>query len=95
MFETQKLEGLGPPQSMPQTGHACKASKEYAPSFILGQLQAEFREPFPHFLLELVHILSKLETHHEIISETHQICFAPTIWFDLFLKPQVENKVEI
>jgi hypothetical protein len=66
MFEAQKLEGLRPSQSVPQTGHACESPKEYAPSLFLGQLQTEFREPLPHFLLEMVHILSELETHHEV-----------------------------
>jgi len=65
MLEAQKLEGLRPSQSVPQTGHACESPKEYAPSFLLGQLQPEFREPLPHFLLEVVHILSALEIHHE------------------------------
>jgi hypothetical protein len=71
MFEAQKFERLRPSQSVPQTCHACESSKEYAPSFLLGQLQTEFREPLPHSLLEMVRILSELETHHEIISETH------------------------
>ena len=66
MFESQKLEGLRSSQSVPQTGHACESSKEYAPSFLLGQLQTEFREPLPHLLLEMVNVLSILETHHEI-----------------------------
>src|SRR5450759_856552 len=95
MLEAQKLEGLRPSQSVPQTGHACESPKEYAPSFLLGQLQTEFRKPLPHFLLEVVHIVSELETHHEVISETQQIRFAPTLRFDLLLKPQIENKVEI
>jgi hypothetical protein len=30
--------------------------------FLLGQLQTEFREPLPHSLLEMVRILSELET---------------------------------
>ncbi len=71
MFEAQKFKGLWSPQSVPQTCHACKSSKEYAPSFLLGQLQTEFREPLPHSLLEMVRILSELEAHHEVISETH------------------------
>lgn len=66
MLETQKLEGLRSPQSVPQTCHACESPKEYAPSLLLGQLQSEFREPLPHFLLEVVRILSELETHHEV-----------------------------
>jgi hypothetical protein len=78
-----------------QTGHACKSPKEYAPSFLLGQLQTEFRKPLPHFLLEVVHLFSELETHHEIISETQQIRLAPTLRFDLLLKPQIENEVEV
>ena len=66
MFETQKLESFWPPQSVPQACHACESPKEYAPSFLLGQLQTEFREPLPHLLLEVVGILSELETHHEV-----------------------------
>jgi hypothetical protein len=71
MFEAQKVERLRPSQSVSQICHRCESPKEYAPSLLLGQLQTEFREPFPHLLLEMVHILSELETHHEIISETH------------------------
>ena len=66
MLEAQKLEGLRPPQSVPQTSHICESPKEYAPSLLLGQLQSEFREPFPHSLLELVHILSELKTHYKV-----------------------------
>ena len=95
MLEAQKLEGFRPPQSVPQTCHACEPPKEDAPSLLLSKLQTEFREPLPHFLLEVAHILSELETHHEIISKTRQIRFAPTLRFDLLLKPQVENKVEV
>ena len=95
MFEAQKLEGFWPPQSVPQACHACESPKEYAPSFLLGQLQTEFREPLPHLLLEVIRILSELETHHEIISETQQLRLAPTLRFDLLLKPQIENKVEV
>ena len=53
---------------MPQTCHACEPPKEDAPSLLLGQLQTEFREPLPHFLLDVIHILSELETHHEVSS---------------------------
>jgi hypothetical protein len=95
MLEAQKLEGLRPSQSVPQTGHACESSKEYAPSLLLGQFQSEFREPLLHSLLELVCILPELETHHKVISKTHQIRLAPTLRFDLLLKPQIENKVKI
>jgi hypothetical protein len=80
---------------MSQACHTCETSKEYAPSLLFGQLQTEFREPFPHLLLELVHILSELEAHHEIVSETHEIRLASTLRFDLLLKPQIENKVEV
>jgi Mg2+ and Co2+ transporter CorA len=95
MFEAQKLEGLRPSQSMSQTCHSCESSKEYVPSLFFGQLQSEIREPLPHLLLELVHILSELETHDEIISETHEVRLASTLWFDLLFKPQIENKVEV
>jgi hypothetical protein len=95
MLEAQKLEGFRSPQSVPQTGHACESPKEYAPSFLLGQLQSEFREPLPHFLLELGRILSELETHHEVISETQQIRLASTFRSDLLLKPKIENKVKV
>jgi hypothetical protein len=95
MLEAQKLEGFRSPQSVPQACHACEPPEKDAPRFLLGQLQTEFREPLPHFLLEVVHILSELETHHEIISKTQQIRLAPTLRLDLLLKPQVENKVEI
>ena len=71
VFEAQKLEGLRSSPPVPQSGYGCESSKEYAPSFLLGQLQSEFREPFPHSLLEMVRIMSELETHHEIISKTH------------------------
>src|SRR5262249_9501303 len=73
MLEAQKLEDFRPSQSVPQIRHGCEPPKEDAPSLFLGQLQTEFREPLPHFLLEVVHILSELETHHEIISKTQQI----------------------
>jgi hypothetical protein len=66
MLEAQKLEGLRPSLSVPQTSHACESAKEYAPSLLLGQLQPEFREPLPRPLLELFCILSELETHHKI-----------------------------
>src|SRR5215472_1573060 len=95
MFEAQKLEGLRSPQSVPPTCYVCESPKEYAPSLFLGQLQTEFREPLPHLLLEMVHVLSILETHHEVVSETHEVRFASTLRFDLLLKPQVENKVEV
>jgi hypothetical protein len=58
----------------------------YAPSFLLGQRQTEFRKPLPHLLSEVVRILSELETHHEIIGETQPICLPPTLRFDLLLK---------
>jgi len=95
MFEPQKLESLWSSQSVAQTCYARESPKEYAPSFLLGQLQPELRKPLPHFLLEMVHILSELETHYEIVSETHEIRLASTLRFDLLLKPQVENKVEV
>jgi hypothetical protein len=95
MLEAQKLEGLRPSQSVSQTSHTCESPKEYAPSFLLGQFQPEFREPFPHPLLELVRVLSELEAHHKVISKTHQIRLAPTLRFDLLLKPYIENKVKI
>jgi hypothetical protein len=47
MLETQKLEGLRSSQSVPQTSYLCESPKEYAPSLFLGQLQPEFRKPFP------------------------------------------------
>src|SRR5215472_9730437 len=95
MFEAQKLKGLRPPQSVPQTCYSCESPKEYAPSLFLGQLQTEFGEPLPHLLLEMVHILSELEAHHKVISETQQICLPSASRFDLLLKPQIENKVEV
>src|ERR1700756_2285531 len=95
MFEAQKLERLRSSQSVPQTCHACKSSKEYAPSLFLGQLQPEFREPLSHLLLKLVHVLAELETHHEIVSETQQIRLPSTFRFDFLFKPKVENKVEV
>jgi len=95
VLEAQKLEGLRPPQSMSQTCDGCESSKEYAPSLLLGQLQTEFREPLPHFLLEVVHLLSILEAHHEIVSETHEVRLASTLRFDLLLKPQIKNEVEV
>ena len=60
MLEAQKLEGFRPPQSVPQACHACEPSKEDAPSLFLGQLQTEFREPLPHFLLEVVRVSQHL-----------------------------------
>ena len=87
MFEAQKLEGFWSPQSVPQACHACESPKEYAPSFLLGQLQTEFREPLPHLLLEVVHILSELETHHEIISKTQQIGPMPRYVFAINTSP--------
>src|SRR5262245_6732835 len=95
MFEAQKLERLRPSQSMSQTCYGCESPKEYAPSLLLGQLQTVFREPLPHFLLEMVHFLSILETHHEIIRESHEVRLASTLRFDLLLKPEIENKVEV
>src|SRR5215469_9411871 len=68
MFEAQKFESLRSPQSVSLTCHARESPKEYAPSLFLGQLQTEFREPLPHLLLEMVHVLSILETHHEVSS---------------------------
>jgi hypothetical protein len=64
---------------VPQAGHACESPKEYAPSFLLGQLQPEFREPLPHVLLEVVRILSELETHYEVISENATDTLRPDI----------------
>src|SRR6266404_5317120 len=95
MFESQKLEGLRSslPVTLPCNGS--EASEEYAPSLFLGQLQPEVGKPLPHFCLEAVHVLSILESRHEIISETHQIRLTPTKRFDLLLKPQVEQKVKI
>jgi hypothetical protein len=66
MFEAQKFEGLWSSQSVSQTGYACESPKEYAPSLLLGQLQTEVREPLPNDLLEMVHVPSELETHHEV-----------------------------
>src|SRR5215472_10049232 len=68
MFEAQKFESFRSSQSVPPTCYVCESPKEYAPSLFLGQLQTEFREPLPHLLLEMVHILSILETHHEVSS---------------------------
>src|SRR6516164_10010566 len=95
MFEAQKFEGLRSPQSMPLTREVCESPKEYAPRLFLGQLQSEFREPLPHLRLEMVHVLSVLETHHEIVSETDEIRLASTLRFDLLFKPQIENKMEV
>jgi hypothetical protein len=95
MLEAKKLESFRPPQSVPQTSHACESPKEYAPSFLLGQLQPEFRKPFPHLLLELVRVLPELESHHKVIGKTHQIRLAPTLLLDFLLKPQIENKMKI
>src|SRR5215471_105301 len=79
MFEAQEFERFWSPESVSQTRHGCESSKEYAPSLFLGQLQTEFREPLPHLLLEMVHVLSKLETHHEIVSEAYEVRFASTL----------------
>ena len=95
MFEAQKFERLRSPQSVSLTCHARESPKEYAPSLFLGQLQTEFREPLPHLLLEMVHVLSILETHHEIVSEAYEIRLAPALWFDFLCKPQIENKMEV
>ena len=46
------------------------AQRVCAESF-LGQLQTEFREPLPHLLLEMVDVLSILETHHEVRRPGH------------------------
>ena len=47
-------------------------------------------------LLEsLARIIPELESHHKIISKTHQVRLAPTLRFDFLLKPQIENEVEI
>src|SRR5579863_1870411 len=87
MLEAKKLEGLRPPQSVSQTSSVSESPKEYAPSLLLGQLQSEFREPFPHSLLEVIRVLPELKTHHEVISKTHQLRLAPTLRFDFLLKP--------
>jgi hypothetical protein len=94
MLETQKLEGLRSSQSVPQTSYFCESPKEYAPSLFLGQLQPEFRKPFPYSLLEMIRILSELEAHHKVISKTHQIRLTPTLRFDLLLKPQCREQSE-
>jgi hypothetical protein len=95
MFEAKKLESFWSPISVAQTRNACKAPKENASCFLLSQFQPEFREPLPHFRLELVRVFPELKTHHKIISETHQIRLAPTVWPDFLLKPQIENEVKI
>ena len=95
VFEAQKFESLRSSQSVSPTGYVGKSPKEYAPSLFLGQLQPEFREPLPHSLLELVHILPELKTHYKVISKTHQIRLATTLRFDFLLKPQIKNKVKI
>jgi hypothetical protein len=71
MFESQKLESLWSslPVSLPCDGR--EAPKEYAPSLFLGQLQPELRETLAHFLLKALHVVPELETHHEVVSETH------------------------
>src|ERR1700691_1135024 len=95
MPEAQELELLWSPEAVSLPCEDSEAPKENAPSFLLGQLQSELCEALLHLLLEAVHVLPVLETHHEVISETHQISFATTPRLDLLLKPQVEDKVEI
>ena len=95
MLEAQKLECLRSSLSVPLPRDGREAPEEDAPSLFLGQLQPKFREPLLHFRLEAVHVLSELESRHEIISKTHQIRLTPTSRFDLLLKPQIEQEVKI
>ena len=48
----------------------CESPKEYAPSLLLGQLQTEFREPLPHLLLEMVHVLSGLNRENHVSTKS-------------------------
>jgi hypothetical protein len=67
----------------------CEPSKEYAPSFLLGQLQPELGKPVLHILVETVCIPLELKGRQKIVCETHQIRLTLTRRFDLPLKPQV------
>jgi hypothetical protein len=95
MFEAQKLESLRSSLSIAQPCDGREPPEENAPSLFLGQFQPKLCKPFPHLRLEAVHVLSVLESRHEVISETHQIRLTSTGWFDFLLEPQVEQKVKV
>ena len=72
VFKAQKLERFRSSQSVSQPCDGCEAPEEHAPSFLLGQFQPEVSKAFSHLVLETISVISELEGHCEIISETHQ-----------------------
>jgi hypothetical protein len=95
VFKAQKLERLWPSHSVLLPCDGREPSKEYAPSFLLGQLQSKLDEPILYLLVESVCIPLELKSCQKIVCETHQISFTPTRRFEFPLKPQVQKKVKI
>jgi hypothetical protein len=72
-----------------------KSSEAHDPRLFFCQLQPEFSESIRQVLLELFCIAPVLEIHHEVISESRQICLSLTRRSDLLFKPKIKNKMQV
>jgi hypothetical protein len=91
--ETKKIERLGPtkPTRRPPSGSMPPEFDQ--PRLIRVQLQIELREPLPKVDKKPLRISLMLETHNEIITETHNDHITMRIPTSPPVSPQVEDIV--
>jgi hypothetical protein len=94
MLKTQEVERIRLIAGLRQVP-SDKASESHYPRLFLRQFQPEFSESIRQVLLELFRIAPVLEIHHEVISESRQICLSLARWPDLLFEPEIKNKMQV
>jgi hypothetical protein len=95
MREAEKREGRGlsePPLALIQCGILAKSKQ---PRLFRVQLQPKLPQPCLELLMEPPRIRFLLESHHEIVRETHNDYVAARFPFPPLLDPEVEDVVEV
>ena len=94
MFEAKKLESFRLP-AVPRAALSGEPAKEQQPSLFLGGLQVEFSEALAELIPKGFRVRQVLETHHEVIDETHEIRLASALPSKFPFEPQVEGVVQV
>jgi hypothetical protein len=97
MRETKEkeIERLGPTQPTRRPPSGSMPPEFDQPRLIRIQLQVELREPLPKIDKKPPRISFMLETHHDIIGETHDDHITMRIPTSPPVSPQVENIVQV
>ncbi len=95
MRETKKIERLGPPEPTRRPPSSSVPPEFDQPRLLRMQLQVELREPLPKVDKKPLRIGLMLETHNEIVSETHNNHITMRMPTSPPVGPQVEDIVQV